>query len=152
MASLSEVEIFDVLATNFRRAAEQCELLAWHPRRGYVLLQFLAALRACEGACRQACAHREDARWLPIGLMLGDVHKRAGRWVRAARTKDERNQAHPLFKKLADNLRALEYAAERLRTAATGHAGMILPQPLEGPHRPVRPVAVLLPNGSPWMH
>src|SRR5580692_2621925 len=110
---LSEVEIFDMLSQSFRQAAERCELLAWHPRRGHIYLMFLKDMRHVEGCCRQAFAHREDARWLPIGRDIAEAQKRAGNWVRSSRTKDERNSAQRLFKKLAENLRALQYASEK---------------------------------------
>jgi hypothetical protein len=147
MGALTEVEIFSCMAENFREAAELCEQLAWHPRRGHLYIQFLGCIRKVEGSCRQAQAHREDARWLRIGIMMGEVHRRAGGWVRGSRTRDERSQAHKLFAKLAENLRALHYEAEHLRTAAVERMGMILPRPLEGPHRDMRPVSVVLPSG-----
>jgi hypothetical protein len=147
MGALTEPEIFDCLVTNFREAAERCRFLAWHPRRGYVYLKFVKNLKLAEGACRQACAHREDARWLPIGMALAETHKRAGRWVRGSKTKDERAAAQRLFNKLSDQLMALARDVDDVRNKATGRIGMILPRPLEGPYRETRPIQVLTPGG-----
>ena len=147
MGALHEQDIFECLAENFRIAAEKCEKLAWHPKRGYEYLAFRSAIRLIEGACRQAAAHREDWRWLPIGMAMGEIHKRCGGWMRSSATKDARKAVEPHFKKTAEILRALAVEAERVRTAATGRLGMILPEPLPGPHRDTRPVQVKRPSG-----
>jgi hypothetical protein len=147
MTGLSEVEIFDCMIGNFRSAAEKCEQLAWHPRRGFVYNAMRKELKLAEGACRQAAAHREDARWLSIGMAIEHAHKRAGTWIRGLPSKDGRKVAHPLFLKLAESLRKLANDAEILKNRATGRVGMILPEPLPGPHRDTRPVSVRLPSG-----
>lgn len=146
MGALTEREIFSCLAENFALAAENAGKLAWNPRRGFIYAEFLKEIRLIEGACTQASTWREDSRWLRIGMMMGEVHRRAGAWLRGSRTKEERKEADKRFKKLADNLRMFAREAEDLRDRATGRVGMILPEPLEGPHRDTRPVQVMTPG------
>lgn len=147
MAQLTEQEIFDCIGTNAKLAAEHCELLAREKRKGtnYDLLR--KELKLIEGACRQAAYFRQDARWLPIGLMMEEAHSRAGEWLRGVRDPITRNRKkipegtlHPLFMKLAENLRALHRQMEDLRTKATGRVGMILPKLQAAPHRDTVPV------------
>ena len=154
MAALTSVEIFACMADNFREAAERCQLLAWgsNPLRGRVYLALLGNLKAVEGCCRQAGVHREDGRWYHLGVMIGQLQKEVSRWVHGARTMRERVWAKETFRQLADQLRGLQREAEDTRDKATGRVGMILPKPLEGPHRDTRPVQVLLPDGRPWVH
>lgn len=147
MSALQEIEIFSCLSENFSLAAERCEQLAWHPRRGFVYNDMRNSLRLVEGACRQAALYRDDTRWLQYGMAMGWAHKKAGAWMRSSATKDARKVVHPLFAKLADTLRMLAHEAERLKTAATGRMGIILPDELPGPHRDTRPVQVMRPSG-----
>lgn len=147
MSALTEVEIFSCLSENFRLAAEKCEKLAWHPRRGFVYNAFVQELRLIEGAALQASTWREDTRWLTISLQMGYAHKIAGRWMRSSRTKDERKVADARFKKLAENLRMFAREAEDLKDKAVGKLGMILPESAAGPHRDTRPVQVITPGG-----
>ena len=147
MSDRSEVEVFSLLEDNFKSCAEKAEKLAWDPYRGFVYLQFVKQLREIEGCCIQACDHREDSRWLIIGNMMAEVHRRAGTWLRTSPTKETRDLADIRFKKLADNLRKFALFAEELKTKATGRIGMILPEPLPGPHRDARPVQVISPGG-----
>ena len=79
--------------------------------------------------------------------MMGEVHKRAGHWLRHSPTLESRVEADKRLKKLADNLRLFAYEAEDLRHKATGRLGLILPTPREGPHRDTRPVQIILPGG-----
>jgi hypothetical protein len=101
-----------------------------------------------EGACRQAAAWREDARWLQIGLYMAEAHKRAGGWLRGykdatgTKIKLAEGHLHPLFVKLAENLRAAEAKAEQVRNAKTGRLGIILPRQMPAPHRETRPVHI----------
>ena len=147
MSALTEIEIFDCLAQNFASSAEKCEQLAWHPFRGFLYREFVKEIKLIEGACTQAATWREDSRWLTIGFMMGEVHRRAGNWLRTSPTKETRDEADKRFKKLAENLRKFAHEAEDLRTKATGRSGMILPEPLPGPHRDTRPVQVVTPGG-----
>lgn len=160
MGRLTEVEIFDRLADNFRLAAQHADDLARLPAKGPTYNKFRAELKLIEGAARQASQWREDTRWLQIGLMVAEAHKRAGGWLRGVKNPDgtkrmlRQGELHPLFSKLADNLRAGFRAAEDFRTRATGRIGMILPDAQPGPHRDTRPVGwgrtdsgLLVPSG-----
>jgi hypothetical protein len=146
MGVLTEVEIFDCLATNFRLAIEACEALAKRPVGGIKYDELRKALRLIEGCCKQGTVWREDTRWLKFGVMMAECHKRAGDWLRGikmpdgTRVKIADGQLHPAFKMLADNLRGLMALAERTRTMRTNRVGMILPEVLPGPHRDTRPV------------
>lgn len=145
-SGLTEVEIFSLLAHNLRSVADKCQVLAWHPRRGHVYLAFIRECNEIEGCCRQAAAHREDARWLAIGMQISEARKRAGWWIRGLPSRDGRSAAHRLFLGLAEALKRMAYDCDRLRTMATGKLGLILPEIPEGPHRDTRPVSVLLPS------
>lgn len=146
MSALTELEIFSILFESFGSAAEKAETLAWNPRRGFVYREFLKEIKLIEGACTQAATWREDARWLTIGFMMGEVQRRAGNWLRNSPTKETRAEADKRFKKLAENLRRFAYECEGLRDKATGKLGIIVPEPLPGPHRDTRPVSVLMPK------
>lgn len=134
MGALTEIEIFDCMSENLRTAIDDCEKLATVPMKGLVYDRFRKALKLVEGACRQASAWREDTRWLPIGLMMEEAHKRAGEWLRGVVQPDGTRrmiplgEKHPLFVKLAENLRALLKSVDELRTKKTDRIGMILPQ------------------------
>lgn len=164
MSQLTEAEIFDCLRTNFRLAAEHCDLLAKLPGRGPTYDKFRAELKLIEGACRQAACWREDAGgvgaplgfagthgleavrlgetdsagWLEVAHMMGAVHQKAGDWLRG-------HYPRPLFAKLAEVLREMHRQMERRRQSRTGKAGLILPPLRPGPHRDTRPVQVALP-------
>ena len=147
MGQLSEIEILDCLKTNLRLAAQSCDLLAVTPRKGPTYQKLRSELRFVEGACRQiAYCRGGDARWLKIGLYMAECHKRAGGWLRGFKAADGTKisvapgQAHPLFVKLAENLRAAYAKAEELRTKRTNRIGPILPVAGEAPHRDTRPV------------
>lgn len=153
MGALTETEIFSCMADNLRLAAIDCDLLATEPLKGPIYDRFRRELKLVEGCCRQASAWREDTRWLPIGLQMEECHRRAGEWLRGEKMPDGSRrlipygQKHPLFLKLAANLRALHMVVEALRTRATGRIGMILPDAMPGPHREHRPQRVLIPPG-----
>ncbi len=153
MGALTECEIFDCLAENLRLAAQDCELLATEPMKGFIYDRFRKELRLVEGACRQASAWREDTRWLPIGLQMAECHKRAGEWLRGVMQPDGHRvpvafgQKHPLFLKLAEVLRLLHTQVENLRTQKTARSGMILPDAMPAPFRETRQHTVNLPAG-----
>lgn len=147
MGTLTESEIFDCLATNFRLAAEDCDKLAVRPRKGPTYHSLRDKLELIEGACRQAAYFREDARWLDIGRYMAKAHELAGEWLRGIkvgpgrpRIKVAAGHMHPLFLKLGENLRAAQVKAEDFRTKATGKMGTILPKALPGPARDTVPV------------
>jgi len=134
---VTEKEILSLLKQTFRRAAEHCDKLAILPARGPTYRRLRDDLETCENCCRQVAYYRSDARWLRIGFMMEEAHKRAGGWLRdrsMPRTENS-NLAHPLFVKLAENLRFGAQRAEELETAATGVIGPILPKPLSPPTR-----------------
>lgn len=153
MGALTESEIFDCLASNFKLAAEHAADLGKLPKKGPTYIKFRAELKLLEGACRQAAYWRQDARWLRLGLYMEETHKRAGDWLRGyklpsgVRVTHREGTLHPLFMKLAENLRAAARKSEDFRDRATGRMGMILPKMADGPHRDTRPVPVTLPDG-----
>jgi hypothetical protein len=134
---VTEREILSLMKATFKRAAEHCDKLAVLPARGPTYRRLREDLQICENCCRQVAWYREDARWLRIGLMMEEAHKRAGGWLRdrtMPRTENS-NLAHPLFVRLAENLRFGAARAEQMENAATGRVGMILPKPLRGAAR-----------------
>ncbi len=153
MARLTEIEIFDRMQESLRAAEQACRDLATSPIKGpnYEILR--KHLGLIEGCCRQASVWREDTRWLPIGMMMAEAHRRAGDWLRGIKLPDGGRRSlapgemHPNFVKLAENLKALLVSVARLKTARTGRRGMILPQPMVAPHRDFRPVQVRTPGG-----
>ena len=151
MGALTEIEIFACLSENLRLAAEKCEVLANHPRRGHLYYAFLKEIKLIEGACEQASAWRGDARWLRISWMMGEVHKRAGHWLRHSPTLESRVEADKRLKKLADNLRLFAYEAEDLRHKATGRLGLILPTWATEYVFEVRPWSLLFVNAGFWL-
>jgi hypothetical protein len=162
MGQLTEVEILDCLKTNLRLAAQSCDRLAVSPKKGPSYSGLRDQLRLVEGACRQLAFWRNgDARWLRIGMFMAEVHRRAGEWLRGikqpdgTRMKVADGHMHPLFVKLAENLRAAYVKADELATKRTNRIGPILPQPGPAPHRETRPVGynrspggIILPSGS----
>jgi hypothetical protein len=156
MGALTEVEIFDRMIGSLRGAISACVELATNPVKGPTYAKLRTELKFVEGCCRQASVWREDTRWLDIGLTMSEAHKRAGNWLRGFKSPYYGNvkladkHSHPLFLKLADNLRGVEVVAVRTRNNRTGRAGMILPiMPSNSslPHRQNRPVQTLLPPG-----
>lgn len=156
MGALTEREIFSCLSENFRLAAESCDELARVPAKGPVYLKLREQLKLIEGACRQAAYWRGDSRWLRVGLLMAEAHKRAGGWLRGIKDsktgrtiKVAPGHLHPLFVMLGDNLRQARASAERLRTAATGRVGLILPPGYEvqGPRNRVGS-GLILPAGQ----
>lgn len=134
---VTEREILTLLKAVFRRAAEHCDKLAVVPARGPEYRKLREDLQIAENCCRQVGWYRQDTRWFQIGLAMEEAHKRAGGWLRdrsMPRTWNS-NRSHPLFLKLAENLRFGATQCERLETVATGKVGMILPTPRRGPDR-----------------
>lgn len=144
MGALTEVEIFDCLISNLRVAAQHSRDLARSPHRGPIYEAFREALGLIEGACRQAAYWRGgDARWLQLGLMMAEAHKRAGTWLRAYHAADSISQVmQPAFMNLASQLDQLLALALQLKNGATGRRGPILPKPGRDPSDRVRPVPV----------
>lgn len=156
MGQLAEVEIFDRMIESLRASIQACRDLAVKPLKGLSYRKLQEHLPLVEGACRQAAHWRADARWLKLGLMMEEAHRRSGDWLRGVRDpetgmyrKIPEGVRHPMFVKLAENLESLLDSARKLRVAATGVIGRpILPRVEEGPHRQVRDnYAVRLPDG-----
>lgn len=154
MGALSEQEIFSCLSENFRLAAEDCEKLARSPRKGPTYSALRDKLELLEGACRQASVWRQDTRWLTIGLYMAKAHELSLEWLRGIsagpgrpRVKVAAGHMHPLFTKLAENLRAAQVKAEQYRTKATGKIGTILPAVQAAPLRDTTPVGWRRPSG-----
>ncbi len=144
--NMSEAELLDRMKCSIRSAAERCRKLAVHPLRGFVYDAMRKELKQIEQDCTSVAYYRNgDARWLNVGLMMEEAHKRAGDWLRKGQSKEARERTHPLFQKLADNLDHLHKTIVYLETKATGVMGPILPAVLPAPHRPGKNVQVALP-------
>jgi hypothetical protein len=146
MGALTEPEIFDQMNASFRQAIELSDKLARLPSKGLNYDALRKQLRLIEGCCKQANTWREDTRWLTFMRLCAECHRQAGDWLRGvkmpdgSRVKFNEGALHPAFVMLADNLRAMHKAAEKIRTEKTGRMGMILPTMLPAPHRDTRPV------------
>ena len=121
MSDLTEREILDCLYTNLKSATQNCRLLAELPMRGPTYNQLRKELKLIEGACRQIAHWREDSRWLQIGLLMEECHRRSGTWLRKFAPR-------PLFILLATNLCSLFVICNNLETKKTGIRGAILPE------------------------
>jgi hypothetical protein len=141
MSELTEREIFDCLRTNLRSAAADCDLIARQPISGPIFDRMRKSLKLVEGACRQAAYWREDARWLPLGVKMEEVHQRARTWLHRPTVSSKK-----LFALLGDVLRKLLRDVDNLEFMATGRTGLILPKAQEPPLRQGRPVQVMLPG------
>lgn len=151
MGALTEIEIFDQMRTSLTLAIEQCEDLARLPAKGATYVKLRDNLRLIEGCCRQASAWREDTRWLNFAFMLGEVHKKAGDWLRGyqhngMRIKMAPQHIGPLFLVLANNLRGVYALTDQIKNKATGRRGMILPEMGPTPFRETRQHRVVLPR------
>lgn len=153
MGALTEAEIFDCLFGNCELAAGHAEDLARNTRRGPIYLRFREELNLVEGACRQASAWREDARWLNVANDIAKARLLAGEWLRGVKVGSgprrpiPEGERHPLFMKLADNLRKLAHNAAALRDRATNRRGPVLPIVHAAPGVRHRPQRVMLPAG-----
>jgi hypothetical protein len=134
-----EQEIVSCLKENLKGAADDCDMLVRLPAQGPTFVRLRERLKTVENCCRQVAHWREDTRWLPVGIMMEMVHQKSREWIVG-------HMPRPLFRKLGENLRMLEKAAEGLETRATGRMGMILPDVQAAPMRASgRPVQVLAP-------
>lgn len=135
--NVTESEILSLLHQTFRIAAEHCDALAVLPARGPTYRALCRELQTAENCCRQVAYYRQDTRWLTFGMYMEGAHKRAGNWLRdrsMPRTHNS-NLAHPLFVKLAENLRYGLERVEELQNKKTGIVGMILPAVKPAPTR-----------------
>jgi len=140
MSALTEIEIFNRMAESFRIAAEECEAIALDPKAGPHYTKMREHLRLIEGCCRQASAWREDTRWLPMGLMMSSIHKKAGDWLR-------RHNPRKQFTMLAALLRQGQKLSEELRDKRAPKSGMILPEMQRDPTERNAHVLVSKPPG-----
>lgn len=153
MGRLSEQEIFDRLRESLRIAAECSEALAIDDVKGREYVVLREHLKLIEGCCIQAATWREDARWLGLGRLAAECHKRAGDWLRPqlhvsrmAKVKLAPKHRNEMFVMLAANLREFMKGVDTLKDAKTGHIGMVLPKPPEMGRQVGAPVQVLLPE------
>ena len=133
---LTELEIRQCWRHNLLAAADRAKTLAIVPAQGPTYAAMRENLKLAEGACRQMCHWREDARWLYLAPMLERTHQMCGDMIRS-------HYARPLFLKLELVLRKLVVDADALENKATGKLGMILPKPERLDRTEGRPVQVL---------
>ncbi len=134
MSALTEVEIFARLVESLREASEAAEELSTRDVKGPAYSRLREHLMLIEGSCRQASAWRQDTRWLDLGQLAAECHKRAGGWLRGhkdtitkIRTPLAMKTKNQNFLMLAQNLRFFLKGVEKLKDAKTGRVGMILP-------------------------
>jgi hypothetical protein len=144
----SEAELFGQLKEELRQAAEECDKIAVHPFRGFIYDSMRKRLKIIERLCNEIGKYRDgDCRWFPLGMLMNQVHEKAGYWLRHTSSKDAKAKAIPLFQKLAENLRALQKQAHELEFKATGIIGSILPKPKKLPKTSTRVHGVRRPSG-----
>ncbi len=155
MGALTEIEIFDRMVTSLRSAIDTSDAMARSPLRGWLYDKLRRDLRLIDGCCRQAATWRSDARWLPIGVLMTECHKRSGDWLRGiqqpdgSRVKVADGEMNPMFQGLANCLRGVLALAIRTRDERTGVAGPILAPVMPGPIRTQgRQVQVKMPTGE----
>jgi hypothetical protein len=166
MSDLTEAEIFDCMAENLRLALESCRALAKSPKKGQHYWEFRERMRLVEGSCRQASAWRENTGWLDLGNKIHEALRRAGEWLRGVeieitipskdgfpervvkmRKPPEDGKLHPCFMILGDLLEAMLVNAMRMKDAAHGRVGMILPEMPNLGRRVGAPVHFTTPKG-----
>lgn len=147
MSDLTENEVIDRLRTSLKEAIQASADLAVKSRKGPEYKKLREHLGLVEGSCRQLAVFRQDARWYPIAMLMGECHKKAGGWLRGWTDKDG-NKRHwrigeknKLFLMLEANLKAILYMVDVLQTKRTGKVGMILPETPVGHRREGAPVA-----------
>lgn len=162
MGYLTEIEIIDKLIDSLRIAAQSADDIAIRPKKGRTYRELRDALAEVEDACRQMAHWRGQYNWLIFGKAMAEAHRRAGGWLRGipydvatpeggtvTRHKPiAMGEKHPLFIKLAENLRFCLEEAKKLRDKATGVIGAVLPEVQNPGRRAGAPVAVAnLPPG-----
>ena len=153
MSDLTEVEIFDCLATHFRLAAENCKKLALLPRKGANYKNLRDQLHIIEGAARQACYWREDTRWLAVGQRAAQAHRLSGDWLR--KYKASPNVLRKLFLSLEEFMNFGYRLSFDLKDKRTGISGAILPANMQrniiksedGPSMRISSGGIIIPNG-----
>lgn len=163
MSDLTETEIIDRMQSSLREAIQASQDLAISSRKGPTYSRLREHLGLVEGCCRQLSVWREDSRWLKIGMLMSECHKKAGGWLRGYKDPRTGQRVHfgikaqnPLFSMLAVNLIGIYEMAELIRTAKTGKLGMILPEMPNAERRIGAPVmghristgGIILPRGA----
>lgn len=148
--------------TSLKTAADYSEQLAVAPFKGEIYDKFRDEIGFIEGACRQASAWRDDARWLDLAAPMAEVHKRAGDWLRGYKVYGERvklaeKELNLNFIALAAVLRRMMKAVDTLKNARPPKLGMITPDPVmpflreDRKHRVILPPSVgslIIPHGA----
>lgn len=141
MAELTEREIKSCWRENMLGAADDCNLLMALPAQGVTYARLRDRLGLAEGACRQMCQWREDARWLYLAPRLEILRDMAMHMI---------NQRQPrvLYKQLGQTLRQIVAFCDDLENKATGRMGMIVPEPQALIRTESRPVQVIEPAAA----
>lgn len=161
MGYLTEVEIIDKLIDSLRIAAQSADDIAVRPAKGRTYRELRDALAEAESACRQMGHWRGQSIWFQLGATMHEAHKRAGDWLRGipyyidgedgSRVKRHKpitlGEKHPLFIKLAENLRFARSQAKALKDRSTGVMGAVLPEVAHVGRCEGSPVSVRLPPG-----
>lgn len=113
------------LRDSLRILVSDCRQLATAPSQGAVYTRFRRVLKQVQHLCERVVFDRGDGRWSRVPLILADVHKQAGDWLRGFYPRER-------FTMLADMLAQLEKHVEGLQTRATGRAGAIWAKPIRG--------------------
>ena len=134
MPHLTEPEVYDRLRQAIGEAVDAAKNLAIRSQHGRAYVSLRDNLHLIEGCCRQMAAFRGDGRWLPIGMMMAECHKRAGGWLRGdtnpvtqTRVATAPGEMNKLFVMLAANLANFGLVAQKLYEDKTGRPGPILP-------------------------
>lgn len=130
--SLKESDVADRMRQSLREAIQACKELAVRSKKGSPYSNLRDALVVIEGCCRQMAVFREDATWLPFGVMMAECHRRAGGWLRGY-TKNgvhivwTPGHLNEMFVMLAGNLQGIAEVLDQKVTAKTNRVGIILP-------------------------
>lgn len=134
----TETEIKDMWRTSMLSAASDCALLAILPAQGATYSRLRERLRLAEGACRQMCQWREDARWLYLAPRLDTLRQMAMQMINS-------RQPRALYHQLGQTLKQIVAFCDGLENRATGKMGMIIPDPEPLIRTESRPVQVIEP-------
>ena len=134
MSDLTEHEILDRMKQSLRECMDASRDLAQHSRKGPSYKRLREHLSLVEGCCKQLAVFREDARYLNIGLMMEECHKKAGSWLRGYKVNGVRiviapGQINEMFARLYVNLEAMLAGLDLMTNAKTGVRGPIVPEP-----------------------
>jgi hypothetical protein len=133
MSALTEHECHDCLTDNLRKAIQGCNDLAFFPARGATYFNMIDQLEQIEGAARQVGHFRRDMRWQAFGYEMHRFRVRIGDALRS-------HVSRQAFLHMAKMMEGALEEVSKLRHAATGRIGPILPKEKRAPHRETRPV------------